>query len=144
VTVRTIVVGVDGSPTAQRALRWSAELAAPLGANVVAVHGFEPLAWLGRVEPPVEFTRIAAHVRDLMEGEWCASARELGVRLETMVINDSPDAALRQVASERDADLVVVGSRGHGAVKRLLLGSTARRLVDAADLPVTIIPASPD
>jgi nucleotide-binding universal stress UspA family protein len=140
VSVRTIVVGVDGSEGAADALQWAADLARQTGARLVAAHAFEPLAWVGRAEPPLDFVRLADEVGRRLAHEWCAGIEASGVELSTVVLDDEPTIALSQIAEEQDADLLVVGTRGLGRVKRLVLGSVARKLPEAAGRPVTIIP----
>jgi nucleotide-binding universal stress UspA family protein len=140
VTLRTIVVGVDGSAGAAEALRWAADLARQTGAHLVAVHAFEPLAWIGRAEPPLDFVRLADEVGRRLAQEWCSGIEASGVELSTVVIDDEPTIALTQAAEQHEADLVVVGTRGLGRIKRIVLGSVARKLPEVAGRPVTIIP----
>jgi nucleotide-binding universal stress UspA family protein len=139
-TVRTIVVGVDGSAVADAALRWAVELATQTGARVLAVHGFEPLAWVGVVEPPVDFVAVGAEVSRRLATEWMARVAGLGVAVEPVVREGGPIEALVTVAAEVDADLIVVGTRGHRGLRRLVLGSTAARLPAEAGRPVVIVP----
>ncbi len=140
-TVRTIVVGTDGSEGAAAAVRWTAELAAPLGAKVVLVHAFDPIALLGKVKPPFDMAALAATARVRLVGEWASALSELGVAHDGVLVEGIPAAALLAAADEHEADLIVVGARGLGAVRAAMLGSTSRRLTHDAHRPVCVIPA---
>lgn len=138
-TVKRIVVGVDGSDNARTAVAWTAELAVPLGASVVAVHGFEPLSYLGRVPPPVDFVAVRARCEaELAEG-WTAPLRDAGVRYECRLVECDPVEALVEVADEVDADLIVVGARGGSTLRGLVLGSTSLKLPHETRRPVCIV-----
>lgn len=138
-SVHTIVVGVDPSDGSDQAVRWAAELAGQLRAKVVAVHAFEPLAYLGKVDPPIDFhaLRVACE-RDLDE-QWCAPLRAAGVRFEARVVEGTPVEALVDAAEAADADLVVVGARGQSTLRGLVLGSTSLKLPHSTTRPVCIV-----
>jgi nucleotide-binding universal stress UspA family protein len=140
VTVRTIVVGVDGSENAHRAVEFAAGLAEQLGATVLAVHAFEPLAVLGTVTPPVDFEAIERETTTKLAEEWCAPLRASGATYEPLLVENNPVGALVDVARERHADLVVVGARGHSPFRQMVLGSTSLRLPHETKVPVTIVP----
>jgi nucleotide-binding universal stress UspA family protein len=137
VQLRTIVVGTDGSEPAAAAMRCAGELAAESGAERVVANAAGP----GDVVHPRD---VDPHVdldvrRTLVEG-WCGPLRELGVEHHVAVVEGDARTALLDVAADRRADLLVVGSRGHGPVTRLLLGSVATSLVQHSELPVTVVP----
>lgn len=140
-TVTSIAVGTDGSDTAQAALRWVADVAGPLGATVTVVHVFDPLAGLGEVEPPVDFDEIERARQAELEDVWCRPLRDAGVPYTPMVVHGEPPRALRDIADDVGADLLVVGARGLGRVRELVLGSTSAKLAHDAGRPVVIIPA---
>ena len=139
-SVRTIVVCADGSENSQRAIEFAAALAQQLGARVVAVHAFDPLAQLGTVEPPVDFARLQAESRERLETHWCKALHDAGVTCESIVVENTPVGAIVDAADTYDADLVVVGARGHSPVRQLVLGSTSMRLPHQTKRPVTIVP----
>lgn len=140
-SVTTIVVGTDGSEGAARSVEWAAELAASLEARVVVVHAFEPLAMVGLVEPPVDFAALRQQARSLLETEWVQPLVERGVAFDTVLAEGHAPDVLADTAEDRGADLIVVGARGLGSVRGLLLGSTSARLPHVTGLPVTIVPA---
>ena len=135
--LETVVVGTDGSADAARALRFAAEVAGSAGAELLVAHATAP----GEVVHP---PGVDAHVdldlrRELVE-EWCAPLREAGVDYRVALVDDDARTGLLELARDRSADLLVVGSRGRGPVTRLLLGSVATSLVQHSELPVTIVP----
>lgn len=138
--LKPLVVGIDGSDNGQDACRFAAELAVASGAAVVAVHVFEPLHWLGRVAPPVDFHSLKETVAARLDAEWCAPLRDAGVAFSARVVEGSPTEALAAVADEVDAALVVVGVRGQTIVRELVSGSTALELPHAARRPVVLVP----
>lgn len=126
-----IVVGYDGSETSQRALQYALDRAGPDGTVVVA-HAFEPPHdWLGNEN----YDRIVAEHR--ARGQ--ALLDELPESIETDLLAGSPAEAVARVASARNADEIVVGSRGFGSV-RAALGSVSHELLRLADRPVVVIP----
>jgi nucleotide-binding universal stress UspA family protein len=144
--VGTIVVGVDGSEGSLEALRWAAEEARLRGAKLVAVHAWSAPyapAMPGIGEPaalPVDRTVVQQAADEALE----ASLREAGVpregiELERAVVEDSPAYALLDQA--KDADLLVVGSRGHGRIAGALLGSISQQVAQHAPCPVVIVRA---
>ena len=133
-----IVVGVDGSGTSGEALRWAVGLGEVLGAEVVAVHA------VGLLEDLHDRDTLAgdwrAKLRDLVENTWCAQVSRASCAHRVELRDGAPvDVVLHAVADEQ-ADLVVVGSRGVGANPALALGSTSLRVLQAATVPVLVVP----
>ncbi|MCC5950577.1 MAG: universal stress protein [Acidimicrobiia bacterium] len=131
-----VVVAIDGSTGAERAAAWAATLAEQAGAELVAVHCPEmPQAEL----PPEVAVQLRDEARELMT-TWTAPLRDRPVELETMVIDDDPRRALPEVAERQQADLLVVGARGAGKLRQLLLGSVADAVVRTSPVPVVVVP----
>ncbi|MCB0993551.1 MAG: universal stress protein [Acidimicrobiales bacterium] len=143
-TVRLICVGTDGSERAAHAVGWAAELAEQTGAQVVVVHAFEPLAHLAEIAPDVAFADLEADARHRLETEWTRSLADAGVAYETRLVENTPVQGLVDVAREVDADVVIVGARGLGFLKGLVLGSTSSRLPREVGVPVIIVPHPDD
>ena len=137
VQLATIVVGIDGSSEADHALTFAADLATKVDAELVVANAAGPGAVVHprTVEPHVDLDAR----RELVE-QWCAplEGRDLPYRIE--VVPGDARSALLDVADERSADLLVVGSRGLGPVADLLLGSVATSLAQHGQLPVMIVP----
>jgi nucleotide-binding universal stress UspA family protein len=136
-----IVVGVDGSAHAERALEWAAGLAAELGVEVVAVHALGLLSHLqGRQEPAQDHRR---DVQALLAGDWTSVLRRPGVDHHVEVADGNPVTALSATAATHGASMLVVGSRGSGGFPGLQLGSTSHQLAQHAAVPVVIVPGPP-
>jgi nucleotide-binding universal stress UspA family protein len=135
-----LVVGVDGSPDAERALAWALGVAGPLGASVHVLHG-SPLL-LGDTSPAATqraMSRYAAEVLDRAR----KAAHDLGTEVTTEAVDLGGAEAL--VQASRDAAAVVVGARGHGRVSGALIGSVSQHVARHAESPVVVVrePADP-
>lgn len=131
--VSVIVVGVDGSQEAHAAVAFAAELAAQLGARVVAVHAVGLLEHL-RGDP------AGTHLLPLV-AEWSHALDVLpGDRVRRRAVNGDPVGALRRAVAEEGAGLLVVGSRGAGSRPPTTLGSTSHQLAWQCPCPVVIVP----
>jgi nucleotide-binding universal stress UspA family protein len=144
----TIVVGVDGSAPSLAALRWAADEAKLRDARLVAVHAWvyvppAPLAEPGLMPiPPADYAGQLEAQRDAAEAEFDAALAEAlaeppPVEVERKLVEDDPGSALEKEAKE--ADLVVVGSRGRSGIAAALLGSVSKHVVDHADCPVVVL-----
>ena len=136
--IRRVIVGVDGSEHARRATEWAAALAAPIGAEVIAVHALGLL----HHTPSGDLVPADTHrdeIRNELE-EWCAPLRAAGVRYRAELREGNPVTVLLDVTEHTGADVVVVGSRGAGGFPGLLLGSTSTQLAQHAHRPVVIVP----
>ena len=143
-SVRKILIGVDGSEGSRSAIEWTAELAADLGAEVVAVHVYEPLGHLGEIGPNVALADVRDRVVEELDRVWCEPFQRRGVGVDRKVVEGTPHEALLEVAQDMGVDLIVLGARRMGAVKAAALGSTSHRVVHDASVPVTIIHGNGD
>jgi nucleotide-binding universal stress UspA family protein len=138
---KRILLATDGSSHAQEALVYAQELALRDEAQVIVVYAFDPVptylgeSWGDQV--------IARHV-SLGEDVAKSAAQRLekaGVDVITEVLEGPPADAILRVADVRECDLIVMGSRGHGTLASLLLGSVSHRVLAHARVPVMIIKA---
>lgn len=134
---RTVVVGVDGSDASRHALELAQVLAAPLAAALVLVHAYDPRVPFA-IEPPGAMRdELRRHAATVMHDARKTVAAPLDVIEEEVVEGRARDALV--AACERHAPaLLVVGSRGLGGFKELLLGSTSRWVVAHAPCPVLV------
>ncbi|MBM4422124.1 MAG: universal stress protein [Chloroflexi bacterium] len=133
-----ILLAYDGSDHARRAAQVAAECARTHGAVVRVVCAVEPIAAdLG--EP--NFSRVAGERR--LAGERCVEeARQLigeGVDVHTEVLFGPAAAEIITVAEVRGCDLIIMGSRGLGGLRGLLLGSHTQRVISHAHCPVLVV-----
>jgi nucleotide-binding universal stress UspA family protein len=142
----SIVVGTDGSETADKAVRQAADLAKRIGASVDLVSAYEP----------VSSSRLREEQRDAPgDLQWMVNPREdvdatlqeaaevvkeLGVPdVKTFAREGDPADAILDVAEERGSDLIVVGNKGMTGAKRFLLGSVPNKISHHAPCSVLII-----
>ena len=134
-----IVVGVDGSDSARAALGWALEEGRARQATVVVVHAWNAaIGGLAFVIPLVDVEAMEAAARLLVEQELEAVDTSGLPAVERHIVVDSPAGALLGVAE--DATLVVVGKRGRGGFKELLLGSVSDQVTQHAPCPVVVVP----
>lgn len=151
-----IVVGVDGSEGSRQALLWAAEEATLRGASLEVICTYEHhLSWqaYGGDEG------MSAAAVEAMRAEIESAAREAARHAQALVDRmveevDGPEVSGTAVESSRPAqtlvehskgaDLLVVGSRGRGGFKSLMLGSVSQQCAQHAECPVTIIRSKPE
>ena len=146
---RSIVVGTDGSETAQEAVRQATGLAAAVGGSIELVCAYEPVAGQrlrvqAREAPREEQWMI--NVREDVEAtlrEAAAGVEAAGVAVTTYAREGDPADAILDVAEERGADLIVVGNKGMTGAKRFLLGSVPNKVSHHAPCSVLIIRTEP-
>lgn len=140
-TATDIVVGVDDSPQSHPALRWAAAEAALRDSPLVIVYAAAPGAGTWSAVPaPAGLLNWQQQtgLRILRDAEQIATDIVAGrVRVSTEFVVEAPTPTL--VERSRRAQLVVVGSRGRGAVARAVLGSVATGLVHRAHCPVAVV-----
>ena len=139
---RRVLVGVDGSESSIRALRWAARQAGFMGAalEVVTVWTFPehaaPLGIVPHVPWPEELLVVAQDELDKLVDRVLPERDPH--RVHAHVIRGSAAPVLLEAA--QDADLLVVGSRGRGTFAELLLGSVSERCMRHAKCPVVVVP----
>jgi nucleotide-binding universal stress UspA family protein len=138
---RTVVVGVDGSEPARRAVGWAAQEAVRRGVPLRVVTAFEwlrgrPVGHVGMGESYREIMLGAAR-QQLAEGVELAEREQPALEVQSQLVVGFPIQVLTAVA--RQAELVVIGHRGLGGVAGLLLGSVAVALAARAECPVVVV-----
>lgn len=136
-----IVCGIDGSRVARQALQAAEGLRDRLGLSLLAAHVVSPVPVRAR---PWAGPGASATVEDLASGEAllqeeCAAAAI--EQAERRVLVGRPAERLAELADDRDADLVVVGSRGHRQMPAAVMGSVSTELLGLAPCPVLVVPA---
>jgi len=135
-----VVVGIDGSPASEQAIGFAFEAASMRDTTLVAVHAWSEFA----VDGPFG-DRITADWAQVEDEERRVLAERLAgwqekfpdVRVDRVVVRERPARALLTLAA--GAALVVVGSRGRGGFKGMLLGSTSQTLVHHAPCPLAVV-----
>jgi nucleotide-binding universal stress UspA family protein len=138
---RRIVAGVDGSEPARRALRWGIEEAIARQVPLVALHAWRfPFVSSGLYTPTGDADLLEKSATELLDHELDAVDTSGVPAVERRVV-PGPGAAAIMAAADDDS-LVVVGSRGLGGFKGLLLGSVSDQLTLHASCPVVVMPAT--
>lgn len=133
------LVGVDGSKGSGHALRWSVSLAEARSARIRVVRAWQPrVSAVGELDLPFLAEQVPEAARAELD-ELAASLGEAG-QIEWTVESGNPSSTLIDAAE--GADLLVLGTRGLGGFKRLLLGSVSHQCAAHAHVPVAVIPPS--
>lgn len=135
-----IVVGVDGSPAARAALEFACKEAELHGGDVVVVHAWEfPYVEIGAASAADAFDLIEPAAQAVLDEAAAIASKYCGDRatVSKRLVHGGPAASL--IDAGKDADLIVVGSRGRGGFASLLLGSTSQQVVHHAAVPVAIV-----
>ncbi len=144
---RGIVVGIDGSRAAVRALRWAVAEAALRGIDVTALHGWHGwsapdaalLSGMATAEQiDAEHARAEAHANAVLQGAMEAVPVPEGTTVSPLLVAATPAAA---ILDNTDSDqLLVVGTRGFGGLRRAIVGSTTHQVLHHAPGPVVVVP----
>jgi nucleotide-binding universal stress UspA family protein len=132
-----VVVGYDGSACAKEAVRVALEVARAYGERVVIAFGYELNPVAGELHDYHQALKELATKR-LTEATALASGAEADV--EAVIVEQAPAQALVALAQERDARVIVVGTRGESPIRGALLGSTPHKLLHLSDRPVLVVP----
>jgi nucleotide-binding universal stress UspA family protein len=136
---RTVVLATDLSPTSEAATNAAMDLAATLGARLLAVSVVDP----GTLRVPggrylVRVDQVRAE-RERFAQVLVARGRSLGVAVDFLVWEGDPGEAIIDAAQAEGADMIVVGSHGRGTVGRFLIGSVSDHVVRHASCPVLVV-----
>jgi nucleotide-binding universal stress UspA family protein len=148
-----VLIGFDGTPAAEHALREAATLFAPRPAVIAVVweagRAFDLMEVPTLDLPPAGFDlRTAFELDEAMyeqaqrlAQQAAALARELGLEADALAVADEITVAdtLIRLAKEYESQALVVGSHGHSALGELLLGSTTRAVLKHAECPVVVV-----
>lgn len=141
--IETILVPTDFSEHADKAFEIALQLASTLGSRLELLHVYDFGQWVTLYE--VTFADRAgekirleamARLKPLVD-----RARTNGVEVSTLIVLGTPSQTIIARASETKADLIVMGTRGLGSLKQLILGSVAARTLRMAPCPVLTIAA---
>jgi nucleotide-binding universal stress UspA family protein len=140
--MKRILVAVDGSEPSLKAAQMGADIARKFGAKLTLLHVVPKLL----LPPDVYGLTIAevekehrAYADRLLEKAVATVASPPGLEVTTTVLYGSPAEAIAEEAAASDIGMVVIGSRGHGAVARMFLGSVSDRLVHISPKPVLVV-----
>lgn len=128
------MVGVDGSDASVEAVQWAVRYAGLVGADVEAVTTWAFPVASGALLDTIDWEQNA---RDIQHAALAQALPDGSDHVIRTIVEEHPAAAL--VAAAVGAELLVVGSRGHGAFAGMLLGSVSQHVVAHAPCPVVVV-----
>lgn len=140
---KVIVWATDGSSGAEQAFKFAKGLAQADGGRLVVVHVKEmaiPAGRGGKYPVKVNQDEVQAAIRKEVE-----DLKQEGLQATLQMADVMAGGAayvIAEIANEEGADLIVAGTRGHGPLSGLLVGSVTQRLLQIADCPVMVVPSS--
>ena len=137
--MQKLVVGIDGSEGSRNALRWAIDEAGHRDATVEGLHAWQPLLAAGLYSGAVFTDESVQEAGEKVLDDAIAAADPGGsAKVERRCVTGQPAEAL--IEAGKDADLLVVGSRGLGGFRRLLIGSVSSQVSHHAPCPVVVVP----
>jgi len=153
--IKSILVPIDGSEHSRKALQFAADVAERFNASIVLVHVVSAAALLPApapqvgvsvtpegVPPPIFSTKLAEDMAKLGSELLARETRELekrGLTAKKILERGDPVEKILQTAKNERCDLIVIGARGLGKVRALLLGSVSDGVVHKAPCPVLVV-----
>jgi len=142
-TIRDIVVGVDGSTESDAALRWAAHEAQRHGARLTVLHAHDPVQHAYDTALEEVYERGLVHIAKVIADNAVTEVRSLEPTVPVHGETTSGGAAATLIRASGACAMVVVGSRGHGGFAGLLLGSVSQHVATHAAGPVVVVRAQP-
>ena len=136
-----VIVGYDGSDGSKAALRAALDVAKAYGDKVTIAFGYGVNPMAGEVKDYAAALRELAHKR---VEEAAGIAAEVDGEVDAVLVEQSPAKALVDLAEERDARMIVVGTHGESPLHGALIGSTPHKLMHISRRPVLVVPAPAD
>lgn len=143
----TFVVPVDFSEKAHKMLDIAIRHATEYSAKVVLVHAFQPGIQLGSIYTdgaldPIRDLQAELQMDEAIEltTKWAAPFREAGLEVEPVAQEGKPGQTIVDIAKSHQADMIVIGRAGRGALGEFFFGSTADHVVRHSPVPVLVVP----
>jgi len=142
IDVNRILVPVDFSEHAAPVLEWAAHMAEQHGCSLVLLHAYHLPVEFQQLEgaylPDDFWTQVKTETEQTL-ARYAEGLRAKGLEVETLAREGYPATVIEEEAERQQADLIVIGTRGHSGLKHLLLGSIAERVVQHAPCPVLTV-----
>jgi nucleotide-binding universal stress UspA family protein len=133
-----VIVGYDGSDGARAALDTALELSSALGDRVVIAFGYHVQKLGGEVQ---DYAKALRERAEEVVSHGLHQAQAKGGEVESVVVERPPAEALAELAKERGARMIVVGTHGEAPLKGAIVGSTSHKLLHLSEVPVLVVPA---
>jgi nucleotide-binding universal stress UspA family protein len=138
-----ILLPLDGSTEAEKALIHGINLANLSGAELILLRIVEPFPPVRSVSP-AELRTIKEHAKDWAEDYFeriAADLREQNIPHETVILEGRASVMIAQFAEQNEIDLILISSRGRTGFTRWLMGSVADRVIRGTTIPVLLVPS---
>lgn len=134
-----ILLATDGSPSAAEATRYASQLALLMGAQVIVLHAYPRVpSFLG--EPNLsQMIHQMVREADNIVGPVVEELAAAGIDVSAEMLEGPPAEAILAVAANSGCDLIVMGTRGHGQLAGVLLGSVSHKVLAHATAPVLVV-----
>jgi nucleotide-binding universal stress UspA family protein len=137
-----ILVATDGSPPSAEAVAFAVDLASEHQSELICVHVVPAFDVVSRGLDSVAFPHEPSEHDHALLDDAAAVAAEHGIAAATALLRGQTVEEIMAFADSHDVELIVVGSRGHGAIANALLGSVSRRILRESKRPVLIVRAA--
>lgn len=132
-----MIVGYDGSDGGRAALDVALDMSVALGDRVVIVFGYHVQKLGGEV---LDYAKAVKERAQEAVDHGVHQARAKGAEVEPVVVERPPAEALAELAKERGARMIVVGTHGEHPIKGAIIGSTSHKLLHLSEVPVLVVP----
>ena len=140
--LKKILVAYDGSPHSKEALNWAIDLSLLSRAEVLVVKVFGESVLYATSEPGASFLTAIEEIRredQRMINEAVVAAQTRGIEVTGEILEGNIAGEIISYAKKNNVDMIIAGTKGHGELKELLMGSVARSLVSLAHVPVLLV-----
>lgn len=146
--IKKILVAYDGSTHSKEALDWAIDLSISTKSQIVVVKVVEMmlLTEMSAMYEAGAGDKVVAQIEEmqkadqkLLEEAMAAKGDRKGVAITTALLHGNVAAAIIDYSKENDIDLIVTGTKGHGVLEELLMGSVTRNLVSLSQIPVLVV-----
>lgn len=134
-----ILVGFDGSPSSKKALEHAKSLSVKLNSSVTVLTVVRLPDFSSSMDEVSEVMDEAEKRVAPMHKEIAESAQNEGIKLQTLIVHGHPVEKIIDYAQENGFDLIVIGTRGVGGFKKLVIGSVAQKVVSYSKVPVMVV-----
>jgi nucleotide-binding universal stress UspA family protein len=141
ITIKSILVAVDGSAYAEKAVRYACAMGPPLGAEIILLHVVPMVVSATPYHDTVTdqpFVSLQNLGEDILERAKKLAA-SCGCEVTDLLSHGDPASQIIQIASERGISMIIIGSRGLSGLKRLFTGSISDKVSKSASCPVMIV-----
>ncbi len=145
--LKNILVATDASPASNRAINFAADLAAKYGATLHLLYAVREMQLPPELKKMAEVEKIAGARSDVLDfvgnkilGDAQSRALKKGAaKIKSTLERGDPATAIMRYGKRRKVDLIVLGTRGLGQVKGMLMGSVSRKVTNLSDISCLII-----